>query len=290
MNDLDERVRRAFDAAAAPEDVKRETLSYIASFRNASGAPSAPGAEAELPLPGAASEARRRVPRVRIVRRAFAALAACAVLVAVGLGGLGWYKQPTAYVGIDVNPSIELGLNRFGVVVAADGLNDDGRALLDAVPLLDRSYDEALSQLVKSDAFAPYAREDAFVEISVTSSDSRQAEELRAQSDAHLASLPCRGSCHAVDEETREAAVSAGMGAGRYRAALELMALDPNATLEECASMTMSELRDCIAACSDGADGEGGEAPGTGSAAGGGSQGRGHGHGAHDGTGRHAAG
>ncbi|WP_181861874.1 anti-sigma-I factor RsgI family protein [Slackia isoflavoniconvertens] len=38
--------------------------------------------------------------------------------------------QPTAYMGIDVNPSIELGVNRFDVVVCAEGLNDDGEAVL----------------------------------------------------------------------------------------------------------------------------------------------------------------
>ena len=37
------------------------------------------------------------------------------------------------------------------------------------------------------------------------------------------------------------------MGVGRYGAALELMDLDPDVTLEECRSMSMRELRDRIA-------------------------------------------
>ena len=122
--------------------------------------------------------------------------------------------------------------------------------------LTGRGYADALSLLTQSDAFSPYAQEDSYIEISVTSDDARQAEAIRQQSDACLSALPCRGSCHAVDEGTREAAVSAGMGVGRYRAALELVELDPSVTLEECASLSMRELRDRIAALSSG-DSEG---------------------------------
>ena len=57
------------------------------------------------------------------------------------------YDQPVAYVGIDVNPSIELGLNRFGIVVETTAINDDGRVLLESVALEGRSYDEALNAL-----------------------------------------------------------------------------------------------------------------------------------------------
>lgn len=151
---------------------------------------------------------------------------------------------------------IELGVNRFGIVVRVEALNGDGESLLDAVSLTGRGYADALSLLTQSDAFSPYAQEDSYIEISVTSDDARQAEAIRQQSDACLSALPCRGSCHAVDEGTREAAVSAGMGVGRYRAALELVELDPSVTLEECASLSMRELRDRIAALSSG-DSEG---------------------------------
>lgn len=252
MNDLDTRVRQAFDSVTVPDDVKRSALTYIACVAEAAeqqAAPAAPAATPAVPAPSSAPErAPRKRPRARFVslRRAVAAVAACLVLAVVGFGGFA-YAQPTTYVGIDVNPSIELGVNRFGIVVQAEAFNDDGRALLDAVSLTGRGYADALKLLTESDAFSPYAQADSYVEISVTSGDDRQAENIRQQSDACLSSLPCRGSCHAVDEDTREAASSAGMGAGRYRAALELMELDPSVTLEECQGLSMHELRDRIA-------------------------------------------
>lgn len=252
MNDLDARVQQAFDDITVPDDVKRRALTYIACVAEAAEQAAAP-ASVPAPKPGTASactpKAKRARGRIVSFKRMAVALAACLALAAVGIGGFA-YAQPTTYVGIDVNPSLELGVNRFGIVVEANALNDDGRALLDAVPLTGRSYADALASLTQSDAFAPYTQDDAFVEISVTSNDTRQAEDIRQQSDACLDALPCHGSCHAVDGETRDAATAAGMGVGRYRAALELMELDPSMTLEKCATLSMRELRDRIAALS----------------------------------------
>ena len=236
MTDLDTRVRQAFDNVTVPDDVKRGTLTYIASIAEASGV------SAETAPASAAAPRKHARARIIPLRRAAAALAACLALAFAGFGGFA-YAQPTTYVGIDVNPSIELGVNRFGIVVRVEALNGDGESLLDAVSLTGRGYADALSLLTQSDAFSPYAQEDSYIEISVTSDDARQAEAIRQQSDACLSALPCRGSCHAVDEGTREAA-------------LELVELDPSVTLEECASLSMRELRDRIAALSSG-DSEG---------------------------------
>lgn len=251
MTDLDTRVREAFDDVVVPIDVKRCALTYIARI-----AETVDATEAVVSTP---LQAPRRRARARILpmRRAAAALAACLVLAVVGFGGFA-YAQPTTYVGIDVNPSIELGVNRFDIVVQAKAVNGDGEALLNAVSLTGRQYADALSVLTQSEAFSPYAQEDSYVEISVTSDDGRQGETIRKQSDDCLNALPCQGSCQAVDEDTREAAVSAGMGVNRYRAALELMELDPSVTIEECTNLSMRELRDRIAALSsDGIEGGG---------------------------------
>lgn len=283
MTDLEQRVCQAFDKVTAPESVKRETLAYVACRAaqiEAAGQPASVPAQERPSREAGPARRRSNAFHAFSFKKAIAAAAACLMVAALGIGGFSAYAQPTAYVGIDVNPSLELGVNRFGLVVEARSLNDDGRALLESVSLDGRGYADALAALTQSDAFAPYVQEDSFVEINVRSGDERQAEELRSQSDACLRQLPCRGSCHAVDEETWEAAKEAGMGVGRYRAALELMELDPEVTLEECSSMSMRELRDRIAAASgDPSSGQGaGGGQGSGQGHGGG-HGGGHGHG-----------
>ena len=65
MTDLDTRVRQAFDNVTVPDDVKRGTLTYIASIAEASGvsAETAP-ASAAAPRKHACVVPLRRSPRV----------------------------------------------------------------------------------------------------------------------------------------------------------------------------------------------------------------------------------
>ncbi|MCQ4848308.1 hypothetical protein NE582_13885 [Gordonibacter pamelaeae] len=271
MNDLEQRVREAFDEVSLPPEVRARTLAAID----------------DLVQPREASPSKPPAPRMVKWRRAAIALAACLVLAAVGLIGSRLYFEETAFVGIDVNPSIELGINRFDIVVSAKAYNEDGEALLRDVSVTGKPYDSAVATLTSSTAFAPYLESDAYIAISVASNDAGQSDTLRTQSDACLRSLSCEGSCHTVDAETRAAASAAGMGAGRYQAALRLLELDGSLTLEDCASMSMHELRSRIAALEGGEpEGEGGQQGGAGWGSGhDGPAGNGHGQGAGQGKG-----
>ncbi|MEG1434458.1 MAG: hypothetical protein RR934_04080 [Gordonibacter sp.] len=223
----------------------------------------------------------RRAPHGARWRHAAVALAACFALAVVGIVGAKLYFEETAYVGIDVNPSVELGINRFDIVVSATAFNEDGEGLLQEVPVSGKRYNDAVDALASSAAFEPYLQADAFVEISVTAADARQTDDLQQQSNACLSSLPCEGESQTVDVATREAAMAAGMGTGRYRAALQLIELDPSLSLEDCAAMSMRELRDRIAIAGGGAS----LAPGGETGSGGRGQEAGKGQGAGDGKG-----
>ncbi len=289
MSDLERRVREAFDEVELPSETRARTLAAIDALsvqekESAVARKAVESAEREAAEPamrGNAAAAARRAPRLVAWRRAAAALAACLVLAVIGLTGSRLYFEETAFVDIDVNPSIELGINRFDIVVSARAYNNDGEALLEAVSITGKRYDAAVAELTSSEAFEPYASGDAFVAISVVADDTRQSDALRAQSDARLRDLPCEGACHAVDAETHAAASASGMGTARYQAALQLMALDDILTLEDCARMSMHELRDRIAALGGDAAGESdGQGEGYGEQAHDGAGGGGHGQGA----------
>lgn len=267
MTDLEQRIREAYDAQHAPEVLRERTLAFLEEERKRrSGA---------APVAALPPRARRRRPRARAV----AALAACLLFVMALFGAYGVYRAPSAYVDIDVNPSLELTVNAFGIVIAAESLNDDGAAVLDAVDVLNRPYGDAIGALVSSGAFGSYAEGDAFVDVNVVSDDNRLGESLVSQSDEALASLACEHACQRADTATRDAAAAAGLGVGRYRAAQELISLDPSYTLEECASMSMRQLRDRIEACHGDQDVDTDEPMGQG-------RGQGHGRGHGQGSGR----
>ena len=66
------------------------------------------------------------------------ALAACAILSSGG-GVYAYAKTPVAYVSMDINPSVELGVNAFDKVVSVEAYNDDGKKILEGTDL--RNYD-----------------------------------------------------------------------------------------------------------------------------------------------------
>lgn len=51
---------------------------------------------------------------------------------------------PTYFVTIDINPSIELAINKEQRVIGVEGLNQDGLALVSKVKLIGRSFKEAV--------------------------------------------------------------------------------------------------------------------------------------------------
>lgn len=97
-----------------------------------------------------------------------------------------------------MNPSLELTVNTFGIVIEAEALNDDGAVVLGAVDMLNRPYGDVIGALLSSDAFGSYAEKDAFIDVNVVSENNRLGESLVAQSDEALSSASCEHALVAV--------------------------------------------------------------------------------------------
>lgn len=296
---LEQQLRQAFDSWEVPAEAKQRTLEVCDRQRKA--------AQPWEPTSPVAPSGRRRPWRFGGL--VGAAVAACLVLGVVffGVAGSGAFEAapgngsvgasssdevpaasapimasvvPTAYVAIDINPSLELSLDQSDTVVGASGVNQDGWAVLGALDLEGMAYGEALRTLGESQAMAPYLTADSYVQLSITTDDVRQEQGLAAISDEFLATLPCGGFCAAASHAQRQEASAHGMGCGRYQAAQQLMALDSTLTWEDCEQMSLRELRDRLFVL------EGGESVAA-SGQGNGSQG---GYGAHGVSGHHGQG
>lgn len=173
-----------------------------------------------------------------------AAIAACLALVACLIGGVADFLRPVAYVGIDVNPSVELTLNRFDIVVGTHALNDDGQQALDKAPCMWRTFDDAARDL--DGAMRTIAGEGAVVEVSIDCDNESRYAALAAQSNDCFG---CNGEAHCdrTNAEERQAAHDSGMGVAKYRAYQELQEAGVDISAEKCASMSMRELRDLLA-------------------------------------------
>lgn len=291
-DDLERRMREAFDGAHLPAGLAERTLVRIEAERAVQTAQAEPASQAERaaqaePAMRAGRAARaehaartERRPTRPLTRRAAIALAACLALAAVGVGGYAWAQAPCAYVAIDVNPSIELGINRLGNVASVRAYNEDGERLLQALDLDGLAYADAMAAL--EERLRGYLDDGATVEMTVVCDDERQAAELE-QVGVGCLSASGSGSVHCshASSEEHHAAESAGMGLGKYRLYLELVDAGVNISPEEASAMTMRKLRALLEdAGSASAGGSGSDAGQTSGRAGG------HGNGSRDEHGR----
>lgn len=263
-------IREAFDAVQMPPALKQSTLDALeqkAYEQNdlgffATASTSQEGASTSTPpvaqpintddnildVSGTVGQATRakRAP-VPFTRRFGLAIAACMLLCLVAFGGFNAYATETAVIGIEVNPAIELGVNRFDIVVDARALNDDGKRILEEVEVTGKNSEEAIAALTQSEIFLSYIGDDSFVDMYVICDDDRQSATLVGQGEQSVSTLPCEGACNQAGSQTHAEAAQHNMGVGRYEAAKTLMALDPAITIEACETMSMKELRTRIA-------------------------------------------
>ena len=215
-----EKLKAAFDQVRAEEELKERTKEYLSEKVYA-----------------------RKKKRTSPLRN-FAAAAACALLVFLA-GGSYLYFTPTAYISVDVNPSLELGINRFDRIISVTGYNEDGKALADSLDLKYMDYSDALEALLADQEMEVYLSDNADVVLTVAGNSDSQSSQILETVES-CASGHENIHCHSGDTEEIHHAHDAGLSFGKYQAYLTLKELLPSVTLEEVQDMTMSQIRELI--------------------------------------------
>lgn len=122
------------------------------------------------------SPRERRAP---VMRRVAAACACAALLCVTGAFSL---LCPAAYIGIDVNPSIELTTNLFDRVLTATARNADAEAVLSGLKLRNVDLDTAVSAIIGSIVQHEYLENgEGEIRITVHSGSGNRAVRLEAR-------------------------------------------------------------------------------------------------------------
>lgn len=246
---MERKMQETFDALHAPEDLKNRTRAAVV----------------------------RQVRRRRRLRPL--AAVACLAVVVVTMGGWRAYFTPAAVISVDINPSVELEVNRFDRVLSLEGRNDDGEALAADLDVRFQNYQTALEEILASGTITDCLARGEELSIAVVDLTGKGAQEMLSGVEKCAAATP-GAHCYAADYGDVSAAHSCGLSYGKYSAYLALAALDPTVTVEEVQGMTMSEIRARIAALGGDASGVGTGSQGTGQGAGHGQE---HGQGHHGG-------
>ncbi len=117
----------------------------------------------------------------RIFTKLMAALVAvslCLSLVACNPAPDG---DPTTFVSIDINPSLELTLDKGGVVATVYGANEDGQILLygEEENILGKNYEEAVAYITTLAAELGYIEEGHEISATVTSDNEALANSIK---------------------------------------------------------------------------------------------------------------
>lgn len=178
-------------------------------------------------------------------RKYYVYVAACACLLFMLFGGHWIYFTPIAEISIDINPSIELGVNRFDQVISVNDFNEDGRELSNALDAKYKNYTDVIEQILNDDTITTLLSDNEVMTITVTGSDGLQSDKILSEVEACTAEHK-NTYCYFASSQEVATAHEMGLSYGKYRAFLEVQLLDPNITAEVIQGMTMREIRELI--------------------------------------------
>lgn len=228
---LENNLKNAFDQIHAEEVLKQHTKSALARE-----------------LYGNESPHRKRTSRASAsgmtVFRRVAAMAACLIAL-IFIGGSWMFLTPTAFISIDINPSLELGINRFNRIVTVEGYNEDGEALADSLDIRFMNYSDALDKILGTESMEGYLSPDALMTLTVAGDSETQYNEIMEHVESCTADHE-NIQCHSGDMDEMHEAHESGLSFGKYRAYLILKELDPSCTPDDVRDMTMREIYDLI--------------------------------------------
>lgn len=218
---MNDKIRSAFDMITSAEELKQNTKAYIA----------------------------RKTRRSSIVRRIIPA-AAAAICAAVVVIGLNLFFTPTTHITIDINPSLDLGINRFNRVVTIEPLNDDGKRLAETLDIKYSDYEEAMRRILDNANVKDLLSDNEIMMVTVTETETAQCDDIlhgvRECVNAHHSSVHC----HSASSADTSAARAVGLSYERYSAYLQLQALNYSITPEELNAMSMRGIQALIASLS----------------------------------------
>lgn len=224
---MSNKLKAAFDEIHAEEPLKDKTKAFLALRAGAYRSHTA-------------SKYKRLIPVVT-----------CLLFILCGWGGYQIYFTPTSVVSIDVNPSIELGVNRFDKVVSVNGYNSAGMESVASLRLKFLDYTKALNQILGSEYITNFLLQDEVLSIAVVGPDNEQTARMLVNIKAYTTGQT-NIYCYSANFEEVASAHAVGLSYGKYRAFLEVQALNPDITPGEIQAMTMREIRDLIEGLSAG--------------------------------------
>lgn len=180
---------------------------------------------------------------------------AAMVLLIVVLFSYNLYFTAVAHVSIDVNPSVELALNRFDRVIDIYAFNEDGTSILNEANLQGKMYSEAAALLLTAIEANGYIAENPLISVTVQAASSEKEQTLCEVLLRFINEriLPVQASAEievfSVTAEVWSNAHGCNMSPAKFLAIQELMEVDGTATIEDYTETSIRLIRQRTQEC-----------------------------------------
>ncbi|MCL1847533.1 MAG: hypothetical protein FWF91_06155 [Coriobacteriia bacterium] len=236
---MEHKIQSAFDGIHADNALVDSTMAYLRSQR----------------------EKKQSRSRGLSIPKLAGAFATAAVLF-MGIAAFNLYTTAAAYVSIDVNPSLELTLNRFDRVIDARAFNEEGERILSETPVKGKDYDKAVDLLFSCMEANGYLADDFSISVTVqtqsSQTEARLCPALQECVDRQMFASQSAGTAEVftVSAEVHGNARQCNMTPARYQAIQELLEVDAEASVDAYRDCSLGQIRqrtqDCRAANSQG--------------------------------------
>lgn len=196
----------------------------------------------------------QRASRSKVLYRTAAVLAACLVL----LLGVVYYSGnllTDTVISLDVNPSLEIQVNKKDLVLDVTPLNADGETILAGMNLYKTDLDVAVNALIGSMVRNGYITElTNTILVSVSNKDTVKADQIKDSIVLDIRETLSQSDLSAdiyeqqisETKDMQEIAKKYGISVGKASFLLKLTQQDVSLSLDELAHMSMEEIAEII--------------------------------------------
>lgn len=220
---MKDKIYEAFNDIKAEEELKKDTYDFLQRKIN---------------------QKRKFVSRRKVLT--FASVICLLVLILIPYN---LYFTKTAFVDIDVNPSIELALNRFGYVIEANAYNADGGLVLNNVEVKNKSYKDTLMILIDEMIDMNYIQNSELFTATLQMEGAEKEKwlvSLKDYIDSALKSkdVSVQQEVFEVDSDTKTHSHEQNLTPAKYITIIEAQTVDPTVTFDSCRDHTITEIKE----------------------------------------------
>ncbi|MDF2613919.1 MAG: hypothetical protein K0S71_1705 [Clostridia bacterium] len=183
-----------------------------------------------------------------------ASVVVCMLLLTGIVKGHSYYKEPVAYLDVDINPSIELGINRWDRIVEAKGYNREGEKILEITSVLNKKVEAGVKEIIEEADKEGFFNKEGGGAVALTSvtDDSEEAQKLTEASkeaaEEYIAvqEIEVEVITENVALERRVEAKEIGITPGKLNLIQKLQALDDKIVVEEYKDTSVKEIMKSI--------------------------------------------